>query len=699
MRHRKVFLLLFSGGLAISLYYLAVFLRDFGNLPLSYSRIRWWWVIAAIPLHLSAHWLRAAKSRLLIDPIRKAKPRQLFNSMAIGFLHNALLPFRMGELVRAHTLGKVMSISRVAVFMTILMERAIDGFILSIATLFLALALFWSDFGVQGKLLTIAITIFAASLLICVLIYLISSQPRFALMWLSRATAIFNDRLRDQCRFHLWSAGYSIRLVLARARLGLFVCLSLLMWILYGSAIWVLALSVMPDIQSLQRLLLVAASYLSVSVPSGPAYLGTYHFFFTDLTSSVLQRTGALLEVSVLSWAFMIVPISLIGAYVLLTWKPESGVAENPDGDPRANKLLRYKDISVDLSEFLEMYFSCRETTHILSESELSDDFRLIRILQGGSNAETVLARNGDRAFVRKLSLSRHSAKLARQYAWLAERQRFGYFPKLIGEGRTESAYYYDLQYANDYVTFFEYIHANSAERSEAIIGSILDMLSKDLYSSTEAVSDLSQVREYISVKVTDKVQDACAMHSVLAALSAPPKLVVNSIEYDNLLVAITKILTDDAILNDLCNYVPNPIHGDLTVDNILVGDSGFLLLDPNDENLISDMVVDVGKLYQSLHSGYEFLRNLSSVSVEDNRVVFEESVSSKYAGLFTYLDSLLRDRLPEHRYRSILFHEAVHYCRMLPYRVRLNPSTAPVFYAVAVRLFNQFLAQYATAR
>ena len=100
---------------------------------------------------------------------------------------------------------------------------------------------------------------------------------------------------------------------------------------------------------------------------------------------------------------------------------------------------------------------------------------------------------------------------------------------------------------------------------------------------------------------------------------------------------------------------------------------------------------MDIAKLYQSLHSGYEFLCTLTKCSVERNQILFDENISSKFTELFNHLDSKLARELPPERHRAILFHEAVHYCRMLTYRARINPDTLPAFYAIATRLFNEF--------
>ena len=41
--------------------------------------------------------------------------------------------------------------------------------------------------------------------------------------------------------------------------------------------------------------------------------------------------------------------------------------------------------------------------------------------------------------------------------------------------------------------------------------------------------------------------------------------------------------------------------------------------------------IVDYGKLYQSVHSGYEFLCQIKTITVKRNIITFDENISYKY--------------------------------------------------------------------
>ena len=129
-----------------------------------------------------------------------------------------------------------------------------------------------------------------------------------------------------------------------------------------------------------------------------------------------------------------------------------------------------------------------------------------------------------------------------------------------------------------------------------------------------------------------------------------------------------------------------------MTLENILIKGRDFFLIDPNNENYISDKIIDYAKLYQSLNSGYEFLLQQKEVQINDNHISFIDNKSYQYEELYHKLDDYLKGTLSSDDYKNISFHEGVHFTRLLPYRAIDNIDTAPIFYAVATICFNKFL-------
>ena len=106
---------------------------DFGS-------VQWWALGAYIPLWLAMTWFRSVRWRFLLRQIMEVPKRRLFAVSCVGFASILLLPFRLGELVRAYMLrtraGERRPGEPVLTMTTgtssIIAERVIDGFVLSV---------------------------------------------------------------------------------------------------------------------------------------------------------------------------------------------------------------------------------------------------------------------------------------------------------------------------------------------------------------------------------------------------------------------------------------------------------------------------------------------------------------------------------------------------------------------------------------
>jgi glycosyltransferase 2 family protein len=87
-----------------------------------------WLVLAMVPLHVGALWLRAVRWRWLARSLsRDPLPlTPLFRATALGFMAINVLPFRLGELARPWLLGRETEVRGSAALGTLVLERAID---------------------------------------------------------------------------------------------------------------------------------------------------------------------------------------------------------------------------------------------------------------------------------------------------------------------------------------------------------------------------------------------------------------------------------------------------------------------------------------------------------------------------------------------------------------------------------------------
>lgn len=647
---------------------------------------------AAVALQLAALALRAHKWWLLTRALRRGPFLDNLKSLAIGCVFNALFPLRLGELVRAHLLGRALLVSRSAVLCTVVFERALDGLFLSL--FFGGLCLAVPETVRPGALAAAAAAMLVVSLGMVAALALLFTENRRMLAAYDAVSRLFNDRIRDGLRLVGWSAIHGTNLFLRSCPKGLYLAETFVMWACYMGSM-ALTLHAVTGVFAPGDAVVALVSLIGLGIPSGPGSLGLYHY----VTAAALPHSPAALGTySVWSWAVAVVPVSLGGVWFLLSSEEmrERALFRAPDADRSAPMpaLYRSEHSSPDFMNFLAAYFGGLELSQLVGRTEMAGDVRLVKMLRGGSNALSLLVWTQGGHRVRKMSLLPFADKIRHQYEWLKAREGVGIFPKTLGLACDERSIHYDMEYYPSYASFYSFIHNNEPARAKEVLTRIVDAVSRHVHAAPEPVESRADLERYLKEKVLDKVNDCLIYDPALNPLLRAERLVVNGVEQDNLPAAMAAITKDEALMGGLSRYRRAEIHGDLTVDNILVDGDRFLLLDPNNENLLSDPLVDWAKLYQSLHSGYESLIRLERAEVDGNRVSFEEETSSRYRELYEHLEGLLADRVGPERLRLVKFHEAVHFARMLPYRLRLSRASFPAFYAVMVRLFNEFRAE-----
>lgn len=699
MKKKILFIIFILVAVAISIYYsypLNISLTSVSQLLIDkpYVIIA---ILFAIFLQFIGHWIRAVKQKMILEQIRPVKVIEILKGQTIGSLFNSILPFRLGELFRAHYVAKGVSISRSAVFATILFERLLDAIIMII----LGFIMLFTINKNSMSLLNVIILLIILSVLLGFVLYSARSQKKWLLEFVYHVSSLFNQTIQNRIRFTCWSAIYSLKNTITRKIFPRYFAITCAMWVSYLSSTLILIIFLFGSLLNpSQQIIAAISAYFGVSIPSGPAYLGSFQKVFSSIStvSSDLLHTN---NITLVLWVLLIIPTAILGIYFI--FRPQKIYAKKDINVISAlkNKLYRDIDITNDFAQFLDAYFRGSQINRILTAEELANNFQVIKTFTGGSNALTLLAWQNERMVVKKITLKQFEDKLISQYNWLKERENLPEIAKIVAEYSDNSDYYaIDVEYKDTYIPYFDIIHSSSSKISCRILMDVCNFVDKKIYTPVtildkEVGSNL--LNKYIESKIVGKITDASITNIPISNLLAYKTIIINGQKYNNFNSVIDAITSNKQAMSDLASIHESPIHGDLTVDNIIVNpaDNKYVILDPNNENVISDPVVDYGKLMQSVHSGYEFLRSLSSCTIIENSIGFEEIKSVQYNRLYNELVNYLKEKLPPERYKTIVFHEAVHYCRMLPYRVNINPDTAAAFYCIAIRLFNEFLEQY----
>ena len=327
---------------------------------------------------------------------------------------------------------------------------------------------------------------------------------------------------------------------------------------------------------------------------------------------------------------------------------------------------------------------------------EQEPGLEVVADLSSGSSATTLLCRREGRLFYRKFVFGEDKDRLFAQTEHLIHLAQAGVpVTPILEVLRDEAHCRYDMPYRADAVDFFTYLHTHTPGQNRARLVTILDALVASVHADALPATP-EAIDSYIRNKIVARVETLLGAGG-LAPILAAESLVVNGIRLPGL-TGLAGLLEPARLRELLAHDKCARVHGDLTVENIVCcegegASSGFYLIDPNGGNLLDTPLLDYAKLLQSFHGGYEFLVRVGKVSVRaEHRVAevdFPGFISPAYARLQADLDGYLRLHLSESELTSAYLHEAVHWLRLMPYKLRSDPARAPVFYAALVRALH----------
>ncbi len=267
---------------------------------------------------LLGFWLRAFRWRWLMPPGRRVPLGSLYRSTMIGFMANNLLPFRLGEFVRAWALGRREGMSKTSVFATVVVERVID--MISLIAIFgVALVVHpLSTTTEAGRLAQLGARVLIVSC--CVLtatLVILERQPRLMHALVDRVTVAFPERARARARRAL---------TMFLEGLGVFRDLPRLLWVFLLSfvmfAVVVLGLSASLwalhlDLPWYGGLVMLVITSIGIMVPAAPGYIGTLNVACTYGLAlfSVSAHLGA--AFSWFYWTSQWLPVTLVGLWCL----------------------------------------------------------------------------------------------------------------------------------------------------------------------------------------------------------------------------------------------------------------------------------------------------------------------------------------------------------------------------------------------
>jgi hypothetical protein len=622
---------------------------------------------------ISGHAMRVRRWNNLLPSSHADSGSAQFASLSIGYVANFFIPFRVGELLRSAVYSAWARKDFGTSLSSIIIERTIDVLVWVVLIRFGLVKLgFILDSGVESNmglfLIMAGSIVFFASLL---------SWSPWVRKTINFITSIFNDEISFIFRHFFWTLGeVYIRLIK-----------NLIVFLLNTFAMWGLYL----------------LSYCFLSIALGINFNEIIGLFFEAPFSSTLIEIWKITDspaVLLLFSSYVLSPLLFISLYFFtkkrLAFKPKS-LVQWFSGPALFNSVGDRRDSFANHEQYrLFLLRSFRNEATLLSQFDaagLNDKAILHRVFHGGSDALTSLVFKEGQLIVRKFASMRGKDKLIAQAQWLGKYKEKMPLAVVSFTEEADNFFVYDMPYLDNSRDFFEYIHTVSVENSWSMLEEVLNGIQNFHNAETYGFVSDDSVDCYIDVKLKENFKTIKELSNILFDSDS---ININGVSIDS--SRIEAWLCSDKPKEILKYKTASVIHGDLTIENIIVNNNleeGWFIIDPNVGNLFESPILDYAKLMQSLHFGYESLNRTITYQIDEGDIFVSLHRTSQYASLLEKYESWLVDNFGVDFLKEVRLHEIIHYMRLVPYKFRKDENIGIAFAACMLILVDEFLKEY----
>lgn len=313
------------------------------------------------------------------------------------------------------------------------------------------------------------------------------------------------------------------------------------------------------------------------------------------------------------------------------------------------------------------------------------EKIKVLKTFKGGSPSKTQLIEKDNNLQVIRKSIFKkdenmvHYNKLRRQYT---DMKLFGYLivditPEIFEECDTDFAYYYDMQFLQDYTNMS---HLNEMQQDK-FANKLLRTLKENAYSLKRNNFDNYWIVKYFDRKIN--LQKYANLHPDLKRLIYLDDVVINGVKYDGITKTLHKIFEpQNNILQSLNPKYLSHIHGDLTFENIMVNEStgDIKLIDMDGSDYIDAVEMDLGKMCQSIVAKYEkwgdsaenliHVFNENTIKCRRFNYDYDDLKQSLKCVMSSWMQILELDYTEKKTfYNKCCFYLTIHLFRMIPYK------------------------------
>jgi hypothetical protein len=265
---------------------------------------------------MATYWARAIRWQYLLAPVGPTRFRTVLRTTVIGFAALAILPARVGDVLRPYLLARREGLATTATMATVVMERVLD-LIAVLALLAIYVWGFTGDSPLPDKLLNpvkVSATLAAAVAgVLMAVMWVLATHPERIGQLAAAAARILPGRLSEQVGdlATTFSGGFAAT---RNPRALLFATIwSFPLWLAIAAEAWAVTVAFGIDMPFAGTFLLQALLVIGVAVPT-PGGVGSYHEAYRiGVTTFFGADNDRAVAAAIVTHAISFVPVVLLG--------------------------------------------------------------------------------------------------------------------------------------------------------------------------------------------------------------------------------------------------------------------------------------------------------------------------------------------------------------------------------------------------
>lgn len=326
---------------------------------------------------------------------------------------------------------------------------------------------------------------------------------------------------------------------------------------------------------------------------------------------------------------------------------------------------------------------------------EINKDVKVKKNVSANSDAFTFFCKKDKCFLYRKIVINDllNANKLKQQLEWIITNSNQLSLPQIKNFVNKNQTFWYDMITNKNCINMYEHIKKKSIISSWRVIFNVLKEI-KSLHTKNTYITKEDLMIKYLNCKVYKNLDKIKSDSKYIKSLLDYDEIIINGKQYKNLNYYLknSSCLSNNNLLKTFKNDTCGCIHGDLTLENIIFDKKykkKFYFIDPNIDNIHQTIFLDYSKLLQSLHGQYEKLKEVKQIKLSHNKINYKLNVDKKMEKIYNLYDRYLQKNFSYNDYKSIYYHEIIHWLRLLPYKIRKDDKIATVYYCQTLILLN----------